>query len=151
MLTRIRRLIPRRPAVADPAELRTVEDGQPRDAFFAAPLVVTDLRASVEAMQDEDKATTPHRVSFLATVRDAEGKRCPEMAVHARVAGPHRSATGMGHTSMLGQVTFRMSGPAGVYTCTIEDVAGGALGLDTEASTLTATIDTSSQPAVQPA
>lgn len=111
-----------------------VPDDHPKDAFFARPLRVTDLRTSVEEHADGV------RVSFRATVKDAEGRRCPEVAVHASVGGPHRQATGMGHTSMLGTVTFRMSGPAGTYTCQVEDVAGGALGLDVEASVLSSTI-----------
>lgn len=115
--------------------LGPVPDDHPKDAFFARPLRVTDLKTSVE---DHDDGV---RVGFVATIKDAEGKRCPEVAVHARVNGPHRQATGMGHTSMMGTVTFRMSGPPGTYTCKIEDVAGGALGLDLDASTLGASMD----------
>lgn len=115
--------------------LGPVPDDHPKDAFFTSPLRVTDLRTRVE---DHEGGV---RVSFLATVKDAEDKRCPEVAVHARVRGPHREATGMGHTSMLGTVTFRMSGPPGDYTCQVEDVAGGALGLDLESSTLRASVD----------
>lgn len=112
-----------------------VPDDHPRDAFFASPLRVTELRTAVE---DHDAGT---RVSFVATIKDAQGRRCPDVAVHARVRGPQREATGMGHTSMMGSVTFRMSGTAGTYTCVVEDVAGGALGLDLESSTLRATVD----------
>jgi hypothetical protein len=112
-----------------------VPDDHPRDVFFTSPLRVTDLRTTVE---DHPAGV---RVSFLATVKDAEGRRCPDVAVHARVRGPERAATGMGHTSMMGGVTFRMSGPAGSYTCVIEDVAGGALGLDLDASVVRATVD----------
>ncbi len=112
-----------------------VPDDLPRDAFFSRPLRVSELVTRVEDHEDGV------RVSFVATVKDADGKRCPEVAVHARVRGPHRAATGMGHTSMMGKVTFRMSGPAGEYACVVEDVAGGALGLDEEASTLRATVD----------
>lgn len=131
----LRRLLPG--TRTEPHEgLRVVGDDHPKDAFFASPLRVTSLTTKVEELDSVD-AEELIRVSFVATIKDAEGKRCPDMAVYARVAGPHRSATGMGHTSMLGQVTFRMSGPPGTYTCAIEDVAGGALGLD-EASTLRA-------------
>ncbi len=119
--------------------LGPVPDDHPKDAFFTGPLRVTDLRTAVEEHVDGV------RVGFVATVKDADGKRCPEVAVHARVTGPHRQATGMGHTSMMGTVTFRMSGPAGTYACLVEDVAGGALGLDLEASDLRATVD--AQPA----
>lgn len=130
MLGRFRRT-PRTNASRGLADgLRPVGDDHPKDAFFRQPLRVASLTSSVEPHADGV------RVSFVATIKDAEGKRCPEMAVHARVVGPHRDATGMGHTSMMGTVTFRMSGPVGDYRCTIEDVAGGALGLD-EASVLT--------------
>lgn len=112
-----------------------VPDDHPKDAFFTSPLRITDLVAAVEDHPDGVRA------SFVATIRDAEGRRCPEVAVHARITGPQRRATGMGHTSMMGTVTFRMAGPAGTYTCLVEDVAGGALGLDLDASTVTATIE----------
>ena len=112
-----------------------VADDHPKDAFFRSPLRVSDLRTTVE---DHDAGV---RVSFVATVKDADGKRCPDVAVHARVAGPLREATGMGHTSMMGAVTFRMSGPAGTYTCLVEDVAGGALGLDVASSSLRAEVE----------
>lgn len=117
-----------------------VPDDHPKDAFFTSPLRVTDLTGDTEDHPDGMRA------AFVATVRDAEGRRCPEIAVHARITGPHRLATGMGHTSMMGTVTFRMAGPVGTYTCQVEDVAGGALGLDLEASTLTATVDARPEP-----
>lgn len=142
MITLLRRLVPGLRATPETAEdeLRPVGDDHPKDAFFAKPLSVTSLSTKVEELASAD-GSRQLRVGFVATIKDADGKRCPDMAVHARVVGPERSATGMGHTSLLGQVTFRMSGPPGTYSCTIEDVAGGALGLDTEASTLEATID----------
>lgn len=120
------------PTVAE--GLGPVPDDLPRDAFFTRPLRVSDLVATTEDHPDGV------RVAFVATVRDADGKRCPDIAVHARIRGPERQATGMGHTSMLGKVTFRMAGPSGTYTCRIEDVAGGALGLDTTGSTLSASL-----------
>lgn len=117
-----------------------VADDHPKDAFFRSPLRVSDLRTTVE---DHPSGV---RVSFVATIKDADGKRCPDVAVHARVRGPLREATGMGHTSMMGSVTFRMSGPAGTYACKVEDVAGGALGLDLEASLLRAEVEASPAP-----
>jgi len=150
MLTRLRRLVPGLHShEQEDGELRVVNDDHPKDAFFTRPLVVSSLTSSVEdvapAGRDADPgagdAPAPRtRASFVATIKDADGKRCPDMAVYARIVGPHRSATGMGHTNMLGQVTFRMSGPPGDYACTVEDVAGGALGLDTDASVLHAEV-----------
>lgn len=141
MMTLLRRLVPGMgPSTAADGELRVVADDHPKDAFFATPLSVASLTTAVEEL-DHPGDDRQVRVSFAATVRDGEGKRCPEMAVYARIAGPERTATGMGHTSLLGKVTFRMSGPPGTYTCTIRDVAGGGLGLDEDASTLQASID----------
>ena len=141
MLSRLRRLVPglRAPA-RDSDELRVVGDDHPKDAFFTRPLVVTSLTTAVEDVPVEGDVEPRIRASFVATIKDADGKRCPDMAVYASIVGPHRSATGMGHTNMLGQVTFRMSGPPGDYACTVEDVAGGALGLDTKASILYAEV-----------
>lgn len=139
MFTLIRRLVAGRSGSAPASdELRPVADDHPRDAFFTRPLRVTTLQTSVEDVEVADHEDPRVRVAFVATIRDADDKRCPDMAVYARIHGPHRSATGMGHTSLLGQVTFRMSGPPGEYTCTIDDVAGGALGLDHDASVLSA-------------
>lgn len=140
MISRLRRLVPGLHASrAEPAELRPVGDDHPKDAFFSRPLVVTALTTKVDDVTS-DSETPQVRVSFVATIKDADGRRCPEMAVYAKLVGPHRTATGMGHTSLLGQVTFRMSGPTGDYSCAIEDVAGGALGLDEDASILHAEI-----------
>jgi hypothetical protein len=148
MITLLRRLVAGRDEPAGDDTLRPVGDDHPKDAFFARPLSVTALQARIEdlpADADDPDADARVRAVFVATVKDADGKRCPDMAVYARINGPHRTATGMGHTSLLGQVTFRMSGPPGAYTCEIEDVAGGALGLDRDASVLRAS--TSGEPA----
>lgn len=139
MITLLRRLVAGRDEPSDGEGLRPVGDDHPKDAFFTRPLSVTQLQARVEDLHADDDAPRVRAV-FVATVKDADGKRCPDMAVYARISGPSRTATGMGHTSLLGQVTFRMSGPPGDYTCEIEDVAGGALGLDRDASVLSASI-----------
>lgn len=69
-------------------------------------------------------------MTFQVTIRDAEGKRCPDLAVEARVRGPDRTATGMAHTDVFGQAWIRMSGVPGTYRCDILDVAGGAIALE---------------------
>ena len=109
-----------------------VPDDLPRDHVFAAPLVITKLSAT----SLDDPADT---VEFKATLKDAEGKRCPEVAVYAEITGPERTGEGMAHTDLLGVVKFRMHGPPGEYRCRITNVAGNALDLDADASTLEAT------------
>lgn len=110
------------------ARLTKVPDDLPRDQLFAQPLTC-DVTGSAETHDDQ------HRVVFKVVVRDATGKRCPDLFVEARVTGPERSATGDATTSMLGTATFRMKGPAGHYRIEITDVAAGALEWDRDAST----------------
>lgn len=109
-------------------QLTRVPDDLPRDTLFVQPLVC-DVTGSAET-HDED-----HRVVFKVTVRDAVGKRCPDLFVAADVTGPERSASGETTTNMLGSATFRMAGPAGRYAIVVTDVAAGALAWDREDST----------------
>lgn len=122
------------PAVAE-GELRPVPDDLPRDTLFAQPLVVT-----AAVLGDPEQVTGGHRVTFRVLVRDAEGKRCPDVHVESRVAGPDRTAVGEVTTDMLGGARFRMTGPAGDYRLDVVEVAGAALAWDREASTPTATV-----------
>lgn len=117
----------------DRLEGSVVPDDLPRDKIFAQPLVVAKLTA---ATLDAPERT----VEFRATIKDAEGKRCPDMAVHATITGPERTASGMAHTDLMGVVRFRMHGPSGAYAIEVTDVAAGGLDLDREASTLTADV-----------
>lgn len=121
---------------ADPdLTLRKVPDDLPKAGLFAEPIVV-GLQPRTEVLDDGSS-----RVTFRVTVKDAEGKRCPDVHVEATIAGPERTATGSVTTDLLGQARFRMSGPAGRYAITVEDVAAGALRLDTDASELEAAAD----------
>ena len=70
------------------------------------------------------------KVTFWLEVRDAEGRRCPDLAVEARVVGPERTATVIGNTDMLGRLKVRTSGPAGTYRIEVLDVAAGGLDWD---------------------
>lgn len=115
------------PAVAE-GELRRVPDDLPRDTLFAQPLAVT---ASVP--DDPEPQPDGQRVTFRVLVRDAEGRRCPDVHVEARVTGPERSAVGEATTDMLGRVRFRMTGPPGDYALEVVEVAGGALTWDRDA------------------
>jgi hypothetical protein len=112
-------------------ESRTVPDDLPRDMLFAQPLTC-EISGRLEATEDG------HRAVFRVLVKDDEGKRCPDLAVETRIDGPHRAATGQTTTNMLGVATFRMGGPAGLYTAEVLDVAAHALAWDRDASTLTA-------------
>lgn len=114
--------------------LEKVPDDLPRDGIFAQPLVVASLRSQDPERQDDGTV----RVSFRATVKDAEGKRCPDLNIQARVTGPERAATGETTTDLMGQARFRMTGPSGTYRIEILDVAAGGLAFDRDASELTA-------------
>lgn len=109
-------------------ELRKVPDDLPRDDLFDQPLTC-DVTGKAETHDDD------HRVAFKVTVRDAEGKRCPDLFVEAEVSGPERTAVGDTTTSMLGTATFRMAGPTGDYAIRVTDIAAGALAWDRDNST----------------
>lgn len=118
----------------DGPRLRPLPDDLPRDDLYVEPLVADDVRVLAPTVLDDGRT----RVAFRVTVRDAEGKRCPDLAVHARIDGPHRSGLGMAHTDLMGRVTFRMTGPPGSYALEVTDVAAGALAWDRAASVVTA-------------
>lgn len=120
------------PAVAE-GELRRVPDDLPRDTLFAQPLVVT-----AGVLDDPEQLAEGHRVTFRVLVRDAEGRRCPDVHVEARVSGPERTAVGEATTDMLGGVRFRMTGGPGDYHIEVVEVAGAALAWDRDASATTA-------------
>jgi hypothetical protein len=115
------------------AELTKVPDDLPRDMLFAQPIVATAKLSGNPETLDDGTA----RVAFTVLVKDAEGKRCPDLWVQARIVGPERTAVGDTTTNMLGTATFRMAGPAGTYAIEVLDVAAQALAWDRDASTLT--------------
>ncbi len=111
-------------------ELVRVEDSHPKDGLFSQPLVVSALTVSDPEPRDDDQV----RVTFRATIKDADGRRCPDVAVAATIVGPDRTATGTATTDLMGAVRFRMTGPSGSYRVTIDDVAAGGLAWDADAS-----------------
>ena len=111
--------------------LEKAEDAHPKDGLFTAPVRVADLRALEPEQLDGERV----RVTFVATVRDAEDRRCPDLSVEARVVGPERTGGGQSTTNLMGSVKIRMTGPTGRYRCEIVDVAAGGLAWDLEAST----------------
>lgn len=124
------------PAVAE-GELRKVPDDMPRDTLFRQPLAVT-----AAVVGDPEQVEGGTRVTFRVLVRDADGKRCPDVHVEARVTGPDRSAVGETSTDMLGGARFRMTGGPGEYALEVVEVAGGALAWDRETgAAATATVD----------
>ena len=114
-----------------------VPDDLPKDRLFAAPIEVFRLTVRDPEVLEDGRV----RVGFKGSVRDAEGKRCPELAVEARIEGPERTGEGMAWTNLLGAFEFQMEGPPGTYRCEVLDVAAGALRLDRDASHLRAEID----------
>lgn len=111
-------------------ELTKVEDSHPKDGLFAQPLVVSALVAADPEPQGDSQV----RVTFRATVKDAGGRRCPDVAVDATITGPQRAASGSATTDLMGAVKFRMTGPPGTYEVAIDDVAAGGLRWDPDGS-----------------
>lgn len=124
----------RRPHVLDDPDAGPVPDDVPKRGLFAEPIVVSTLEAKDPEPLDQDRV----RVTFRAVVKDAEGRRCPNLAVEATMTGPDRTASGTGTTDLMGAIRFRMAGPRGAYAIRIEDVAAGGLDLDRDASALEA-------------
>lgn len=116
----------------DAGELLPVPDDMPRDQMFSQPLV---CETSARDTEDVEGGT---RVAFRVVVRDALGRRCPDLSVTATIVGPERTGTGQVTTDMFGAAVFRMTGPAGHYGCDVVDVAAGALEWDRDGSTTTA-------------
>jgi hypothetical protein len=123
----------RRPQVT----VETQPDGLPKTGLFAEPLVVTAL----EPLEPEHLEDGRWRVTFRVEVRDAEGKRCSDLAVDARVTGPERSATVQVTTDLFGRARIRMTGPVGRYELSLLEVAAKALRWDGEAGPRHAAIE----------
>lgn len=117
-----------------------MEDSHPKDGLFAQPLVVAALTHLEPEPRDGDHV----RVAFRATVKDADGRRCPDIAVEATIQGPERTATGTATTDLMGAVRFRMTGPPGTYAIRIDDVAAGGLDWDRAAGPTELRVDASS-------
>lgn len=111
-------------------------DDLPKTGLFTEPVRV----ATLEVLEPEVLEDGQHRATFLVEVRDADGKRCSDLSVEARVSGPERTRTVQGTTDMFGRIRFRMAGPAGTYAVEVTDVAAHGLRWDrgagsTEAAT----------------
>jgi hypothetical protein len=104
----------------------TQPDGLPKRGLFAEPVRVTRLEALDPDADDEGVA----RATFLVEVKDAEDRRCSDLAVEARVTGPGRSRKVQGTTDMMGRIRFRMAAGSGDYRIELIDVAAGGLDWD---------------------
>ena len=122
----------RRPRVT----LERQPDGLPKTGLFAEPVRVTRLDALDPELVEDGR----HRVTFQVEVKDAEGRRCSDLAVDARITGPERAATVQGTTDMFGRVRIRMTGPAGEYHLEVLEVAAKGLDFDRDAGPTTATV-----------
>jgi len=116
-------------------DLVVAEDNAPRDGIFEQPLQASVTHHGVEVVDDDSL-----RVTFRVVVRDAGGRRCPELAVNARIQGPERSADGEALTDLMGAVRFRMVGPAGTYRFQLDEVAAKALTWTADKPTLEVTV-----------
>jgi hypothetical protein len=113
-----------------------VADDVPRP--FAQPVSVVDL----EPLPPEPLDDGLIQVTFWANLRDAEGGRCPDVAVDARIEGPERTGEGTAWTDEYGQVRFRTSGPPGTYRCVITGAGAGALEVERDDDGLIAAAET---------
>jgi hypothetical protein len=130
VLRRVLNRLRPRPDASHAGELEKVPDSHPKSGLFTEPVRVADLRARDPEQLDGGRV----RVTFLATIRDAEDRRCPDVSVEAIVTGPERTGAGQSTTDLMGSVRIRMVGPAGTYRVEIVDVAAGGLTWDREAS-----------------
>lgn len=127
----------RRSRAAQPAlTVERITDALPKRGLFTEPIRVDRL----EALDPEPLDDGRTRVTFVLEVRDAEGRRCPELAVAARFVAPGYDRPLEGATDMFGRLRFRMDGGPGTYTVTIDDVAAGGLDWDPDAGPTTATL-----------
>lgn len=129
VLDRLRRAV-RRTRPAPSFTLERQPDALPKTGLFAEPVRIASLRV----LDPEPQADGRIQVTFLVEVRDAEDRRCSDLAVEAHVGGPERGGTVSGTTDMMGRIRFRLTGPAGDYAIEVRDVAAGGLAFDVDNS-----------------
>lgn len=124
----------RRKAIRPTLTVEPQPDDLPKKGLFAEPVRVADLQVLEPEVLEDGR----HRVTFLVEVRDADDRRCPELSVEARVAGPDRTRTVQGTTDLFGRIRFRMASTAGEYAIEVTDVAAHGLDWDPSAGTIQA-------------
>jgi hypothetical protein len=126
----------RRPGPRPTVTVEPQPDDLPKTGLFAEPVRV----AALQVLDPEVVEDGRHRVTFLVEVRDAEGRRCPDLSVEAQVTGPERTRTVQGTTDLFGRIRFRMASTAGDYHLEVTDVAARGLDWDRAAGPLEASI-----------
>ncbi len=126
----------RRPQVT----LERQPDALPKSGLFTEPLRVTALDVLDPEVLDDGR----YRATFRVEVRDTEDRRCPDIAVEARLSGPERTRTVQGTTDLLGRIRFRMAGPPGAYRIELTDVGAKGLTWDPQAGPTTAEAEVTS-------
>lgn len=119
-----------------PLQLEALADAIPRRGLFAEPLRVDALVHDGTGREGDGLVVT-----FAIALRDAEGRRVPDIAVEAVVHTPERHATAVGTTDLMGRLRIRTRGPAGRYRLEITDVAAGGLAWDASAGPTVLEID----------
>ncbi len=108
------------------ATTETQPDGLPKRGLFVEPVRVTKLEA-IEPDRDDHGV---ERAIFLVEIKDAEDRRCSDIAVEAQLSGPERHRKVQGTTDMMGRIRFRMACGSGSYRIELIDVAAGGLDWD---------------------
>jgi hypothetical protein len=111
-----------------PLRLEPLADGVPRRGLFAEPLRIELL--DHERTESEGDGIV---LTLVVGLRDAEGRRVPDIAIEAVVTTPERRATAVGTTDLMGRLRVRTRGPAGRYRLEVTDVAAGGLAWDPSA------------------
>lgn len=109
-------------------EVERPPDQLPRRELCTEPVRVTRLEALDPDPGDIRAGTL--RVTFLIEAKDAEARRCSDLAVDAHTSGPDRDGHVEGHTDMFGRVKVQMAGPTGRYALEVLEVAAKVLDFD---------------------
>ncbi len=117
-------------------DLERQPDALPKSGLFTEPLQVDALDVLDGEVLDDGQL----RATFRVEVRDADGRRCPDVAVEAEVRGPERTRTVQGTTDLFGRIRFRMTGPAGRYDLRLTDVGAKGLAWDADVGPTTASV-----------
>jgi len=126
--------LPKRGLFTEPIRITRLDALQPEH-------IVADVAAGDDVTGDDPSDAAQLRVTFLIEVKDAEDRRCSDLAVDARLEGPERTSVVQGATDMFGRVKVRMVGPPGRYHIEILEVAAKALTYDRAAGPSTASIE----------
>jgi len=127
-------------------EVERHPDQLPKRGLFTEPVRVSQLTPLepewLDTVTDDAADAAPRaRVTFLIEVKDAEDRRCSDLAVDAQMSGPDRDGHVQGHTDMFGRVKVQMTGPPGRYAIEVLEVAAKALDFDRTAGPTAAEVE----------